>query len=361
MSTPAVSRRFLLFLLLGALALFLYVASPFAKPILVAATFAAVLYPVQERLAVVFRGRRAPGAAILTAAVFAAVGGLLAYLGSTVVGQVVAGVRWLRDALTSEGVAGLVQRLPEPLRSSAARVTGDLPRLVERGRELLEEQGAAAVGGVLSATGLLVVQTLIMLVALYFLLAEGRRLVAWVEDVTPLEQHQVRELLAAFNNAIAAVVVSALATAGVQAVLAFVGYAAAGIPNPLFFAILTFVAALVPLVGSGIVILPVAGLYAATGHPLAGLLLAIWGVGVVGMVDNVLKPALMRRGLAVHVSLVFLSLLGGLATFGPIGFIAGPLTLAFFIATLRMWQRGEAVAAGLVRPSEPTGSQGASP
>ena len=80
-------------------------------------------------------------------------------------------------------------------------------------------------------------------------------------------------------------------------------------------------------------------LHFAAGHHVGGVLLALWGLGAVGTVDNVLKPVLMRRGLAVHISLVFLALLGGLATLGPIGLIAGPLALAFFLATLRIWHR----------------------
>jgi predicted PurR-regulated permease PerM len=346
MIAPAAgSRRFLLALLLGAIALFVYVASPFASPLLVAATLAAVLQPLHVRLTGVLKGRHSISAALLTLAVLLAIAGPVAYLASTLVGQVVAAVRWLREALASEGVAGLIARLPEQLQGIAARVNQEVPQLIDRLREHLgASDGAAALGGVISATGAMVAKTLIMVVALYFLLAEGRRLVEWLEEATPLTVAQVRELLGAFNGAVVAVVVSTFATAGVQAVLALIGYLVAGVPQPVFFAFLTFLAALVPLVGAGIVTLPIAGLLAATGRPVAGGLLALWSVVAVGSVDNVLKPVLMRRGLAVHVSLVFLALLGGLATFGPIGLIVGPLALAFFLATMRIWRREESSA-----------------
>jgi len=340
MPPPQASRRFLLFLTLGSIALFLWVAWPFASPLLVAATIAAVLHPLHLRLTAAFKGRVRLSAAVVTLGTFLAIVGPLAYFGSTLVRQVVAGVRWLREALASEGVAGLVEELPEPLRDVARRLNADIPAMLEQLRDALSlGGGAAALGGVLSATGAFVAKTLIMLVALYFLLAEGRKLLAWIEDVTPIESGQVREILQAFNGAVVAVVVSAFATAGVQATMAFLGYVAAGVPQPVFFGFLTFVAALVPLVGASIVLLPIAGLHVATGHTVAGILLALWGVLAVGTVDNVLKPVLMRRGLAVHVSLVFLALLGGLATFGPIGFLVGPLALAFFLAMLRIWSR----------------------
>jgi predicted PurR-regulated permease PerM len=76
---------------------------------------------------------------------------------------------------------------------------------------------------------------------------------------------------------------------------------------------------------------------------------------VVGTVDNLLKPVLMRRGLSVHVSLVFLALLGGLATFGAAGIIVGPLALAFFLAAVRMWhprQVGDTPAGPRASPNE---------
>ncbi|HSN89901.1 MAG TPA: AI-2E family transporter [Anaeromyxobacteraceae bacterium] len=343
MPPPQTSRRFLLFLTLGSIALFAWVAWPFASPLLVAATIAAVLHPVHVRLTAAFKGREGLSAAVVTLGTFLSIVGPLAYLGSVLIGQVVAGARWLREALASEGVAGLVNDLPEPLRDVARRLNADIPAMLEQLREALPlGGGAAALGGVLSATGAFVAKTVIMLAALYFLLAEGRRLLAWIEGVTPIESGQLREILQAFNGAVVAVVVSTLATAGVQAVLAFLGYLAAGVPQPVFFGFLTFVAALIPLVGAGIVLLPVAGLHVATGHVVAGVLLALWGVLAVSTVDNVLKPVLMRRGLAVHVSLVFLALLGGLATFGPIGFLVGPLALAFFLAMLRIWGRARA-------------------
>jgi predicted PurR-regulated permease PerM len=343
MAQSTTTRRFQLLLLLAALALFLYVASPFAKPVLVAATFAAVLEPVHARLTGALRGRRSTSAALLSAGVVAGILGPIAYLLTVLVRQVVAGVRWVRAALESEGVAGLVERLPDALQGPAAELTADMPLALERAREAFEGiGGAAAVGGIISATGHLVVNTLVMVVALYFLLAEGHRLLEWLDEVTPLGPGEFQELLAAFNGAVGAVVVSAIATAGAQAALAFLGFVVAGVPQPGFFAFVTFLGALVPLAGANLVVLPVALLHYTTGHPLAAGLLAVWSVGVVGTVDNLLKPVLMRKGLSVHVSLIFLALLGGLATFGPVGILVGPLALAFFLAAVRMWHRTQA-------------------
>ncbi len=76
-----------------------------------------------------------------------------------------------------------------------------------------------------------------------------------------------------------------------------------------------------------------------TGHPWAALFLAIWGVVVVGLVDNVVKPLLVKRGLHMHGAIVFFALLGGLAAFGTVGLLLGPLIVAFFLALLRIHER----------------------
>lgn len=334
------ASRFFLVLLLLAIGAFLYVASPFAKPVLVALTFAAVLNPVHRWLTERLRGRRSLSAALVAAGLLVAIVGPLAYFGTVLLQQGLAGVRWLREALASEGVAGLIEHLPESLQGAAQRIAADLPAHLDRLKALATQAGSAsAVGGILSATGGLLVGLFVMIVALYFVLEQGPQLLAWLDKVTPLGPGQLTELLRSFHGAVVAVVVSTVATAGVQAVLAALGYWAAGIPNPIFFGLATFVSGLIPVVGPSLVTLPICGIWYATGHKLAGILLLVWSIGAVSGVDNVLKPALIRRGLAVHISLIFLALLGGLASFGPIGLLVGPLTLAFFISALRIWQR----------------------
>jgi predicted PurR-regulated permease PerM len=86
-----------------------------------------------------------------------------------------------------------------------------------------------------------------------------------------------------------------------------------------------------------------------TGHGSAALFLALWGILVVGFVDNLVKPLLMRGRLEVHGALIFFALLGGLATFGPVGLVAGPLTLSFFLAVMRIAER-ERLGLSLERP-----------
>jgi predicted PurR-regulated permease PerM len=200
-------------------------------------------------------------------------------------------------------------------------------------------RAAAAVGAALSATGAVIFQLVMLLIALYFLLVQGDELVTWVDGVSPLERGQTRELLSEFKNVSFAVIVSTVITAGVQAAAALIGYLIARVPHPIFFAGVTFFAAFIPAVGAGAICLVAALLIFATGHPYLALFLAVWGLAVVGLVDNLVKPLLIRAGMQMGGAIVFFALVGGIGAFGGVGLLLGPLVVAFFLALLRMYQR----------------------
>jgi predicted PurR-regulated permease PerM len=106
-----------------------------------------------------------------------------------------------------------------------------------------------------------------------------------------------------------------------------------------FFALATFLLALVPFVGATAVVIAIAVVKVATGHAGAGIFLAVYGFAVVAMVDNVVKPVFIRGGVPIHGAVIFFALFGGLAAFGPIGFLVGPLAISFVVAVVRMYRR----------------------
>jgi predicted PurR-regulated permease PerM len=195
------------------------------------------------------------------------------------------------------------------------------------------------VGGFLGATTRAIVQVVMMLIALFFLLIDGHALVEWVTDVAPLKRNHVRELMTDFRKVTVAVLVSTVATAAIQAAVALVGYLIAGVPHWMFFTFVTFVMAFVPAVGAGGAGLAAAALVFFGGHTYRALFLAVWALVPVGLSDNFVKPYLIRGGVSIHGAVVFFALLGGLAAFGPIGLLLGPLSVAFFLAVVRIVRR----------------------
>lgn len=340
------NRRAFLFLVAVAIILIVLVARPFFEALFFGAVLAGALYPLVTRLTAKLRMKsRGPATLIILLAVLLLLVGPITALVAFIVGQSVEAVRSVTTVLKSEGMTGLVDLLPSTMQRFANWVLSRAPEaqaLVDQLAQTLSGQGgkaAAAVGGVLGATGTLVVQTVMMLIALYFFLTDGGTLVHWLEQVSPLKKGQTRELMLEFKRTSGSVIVSTVATAGVQTIAAFVGYLIARMPYPVFFATLTFFIAFIPAVGAGSVVVLAALILLAMGKTGAAIFLAIWGVVVVGLSDNVVKPILVKRGMDLHGAVVFFALLGGLSAFGLAGLVVGPLAVAFFLAVVRIWHR----------------------
>jgi predicted PurR-regulated permease PerM len=339
--TEVHARRTLVFLVLVALALTAVIVRPFWIAFFLAAVVAAALDPAMEWLSARFRGRRALASAVLTLGVLLLVVLPVATLGAVLVNEAIDGVDWLRKTIQGEGVWGVVERLPGPAQRAAKELLEAFPQPQQELQRLAGAQGkgaAVAVGGALAATGTAVFQTVMMLIALFFLLVDGRGLVAWIDARVPLRPGQLRALLGDFRQTSVSVLVASVGTAAIQTFVALVGYLVARAPNIPFLALATFVLALVPAVGGAVMVVGVAALLFLTGHPYAGLFLAVWGVGVVSLSDNVARPFLLKGGLELHGGVVFFGLLGGLAVFGGIGLVLGPLIVTFLVAALRLYR-----------------------
>lgn len=344
----ASSRRFTLFLVLLAVALVLWVARPFWSAFFLAAVLAAAFDGWTGRLARLLGGRRGPAAALVVLGVVLVIVVPLAGLATVLVRQAIDGVGWVRQALAAGGVWGLVHRLPAPLAHAVERLVAAIPNPEQRLQAAAGAgggQAAAAVGGLLAATGETAFHLAMTLVALYFLLVDGARLVDWLDENVPLGPGQLRALLQDFRRTSVSVLVATLATAGIQTLTAVAGYVVTRAPNPLFLALVTFVFALVPALGGTAAVLAVAALLAATGHVIQGIVLAAWGIVLVALADNVARPYLLKGGMALHGGIVFFALLGGVAAFGAVGLVAGPLVVTFLVSALRTWRRERAAAA----------------
>jgi predicted PurR-regulated permease PerM len=336
------ARRFMFVLLLGSILLVGAVIWPMAEALLVAAVLAASLAPLQWRLAAKLRGRRKLSAGILVSAVLVLLIGPVIGLSAFAIREAGVGVKFILETVRGKGMAGLIERLPGPLDRYAteglARL-GDLGQMIENQISAQGQAAASAVGSALVATGSLLFQGTMMLIALFFLLASGDVLLGWMDSVSPLRRGQTRELLTEFRTVASAVLVSTLITSGVQAVAALVGYLVTGVPHPIFFAVVTFFVAMIPAIGAAAVCVFAALILLVTGHPYAALLLAIWGIVVVGLIDNVAKPFLIKGDVELDGAVVFFALVGGIAAFGMVGLLIGPLAVALFLALLRMYKR----------------------
>ena len=124
---------------------------------------------------------------------------------------------------------------------------------------------------------------------------------------------------------------------GVRGVLTSVGLSVAGFERAVLWGSIAAFCALVPSVGTAIVLVPAFLYLIFTGNYLWAVFVAVWGMLVVGLIDNILAPYLISRRSSLHPFLVLVSVLGGVVVFGPIGFIIGPVTMSLFLVLLELY------------------------
>jgi predicted PurR-regulated permease PerM len=173
----------------------------------------------------------------------------------------------------------------------------------------------------------------IMLYLLFFFLRDVAELVRKVRTAVPLEETHKRRLQLKFNRVVRATVKGNLVVAVTQGALGGAIFWFLDIPSALLWAVLMGFLSLLPAVGAGIVWAPVAVYFLLSGMIWQGVVLALFGVFVIGLVDNVLRPILVGKDTRMPDYMILISTLGGLAVFGLNGFVIGPLIAALFMSS----------------------------
>ncbi|MGP1629077.1 MAG: AI-2E family transporter [Giesbergeria sp.] len=183
----------------------------------------------------------------------------------------------------------------------------------------------------------------VMLYLLFFLLRDGRALVARIRNAVPLDDAHKTQLSTKFTTVIRATLKGNLMVAASQGLLGGLIFWVLGVQAPVLWGVLMAFLSLLPAVGAGLIWGPVAIYFYATGATWQGVVLTAFGVLVIGMVDNVLRPILVGRDTKMPDYVVLISTLGGLTLLGLNGFIIGPVIAALFMACWDLFAPGDAV------------------
>jgi predicted PurR-regulated permease PerM len=172
----------------------------------------------------------------------------------------------------------------------------------------------------------------VMLYLLFFLLRDGSSLTRRIRQAIPLRDVQRAALLAKFTLVVRATVKGSILVAAIQGALGGMIFWVIGVHAPLLWAVLMGFLALLPAVGASIVWLPVALFLLLSGSIWKATLLVAFGMLVIGLVDNLLRPILVGQSTRLPDYVVLISTLGGISVFGLNGLIIGPVIAAMFIA-----------------------------
>ena len=191
--------------------------------------------------------------------------------------------------------------------------------------------------GALKALSTTLWQFSLVLFALYYFLKDGVKFLHWVMHLTPLPGSLEREIFQRFRDVSESAFYGTFLTAIIQGALGGVGFAIAGLPALIWGVAMAFLS-LIPMVGAAIVWAPAAIYLFAMNRVGAGIFLVIWGVVVIGMSDNLLRPVLMKGKSALHPLLIFFAIIGGVFSFGLLGILLGPLAIVLVIAMLQAYE-----------------------
>lgn len=331
-STRHIELGFFSLLALAAATVSFFIFKPYLSALFVALVFSIVFRPVYEAIAA--RVRRAGLSAFLTLLFLL----LVVLTPATLFGFFLFDdAQRLYQSLSADGV--VTNRLDAAFAPAERLVQGLIPDAKIRVSDYLD--GALSFllenfGGVFRRAVGFVFKTFIMLLALFYLFRDGKRFRSYIISLSPLANEYDERILKRLEGAIASVVQGKLLIIFIQGILASIGFWLFGLPHPVLLGALVSLAALIPAVGVGLVFIPVVLYVLATGEVALSIGLLVFGIAL-GAVDNLLGPVLYERGLQTHPLLILLSVLGGLALFGPVGFLAGPVTLSLLLALVDIY------------------------
>lgn len=211
----------------------------------------------------------------------------------------------------------------------------DLPSIQQRLAESSSEIGqflASQAVNIGQNTVHILASTGVLLYVLFFLLRDGGQLAAMFYRAIPLDDEPKNHLLGKFAAVIKATVKGNVAVAIVQGALGGIILWALGIQGVILWSVVMAFLSLLPAVGSGLIWGPIALYFLATGATWQGVVLLAYGVCVIGMVDNVLRPVLVGKNTKMPDYVVLVSTIGGMSLFGLNGFVIGPMIAALFMA-----------------------------
>jgi predicted PurR-regulated permease PerM len=321
---------------LALLAYFIYLLfRPFLVPLAWAAIVAAVFHPFHSRLAARWGD---PWASALSTFVVTVV--IIAPI-------LVVMTLFVEEASQAISSVDLSLRSPAFTRIEAvwarlqARLFGrnvsDLNDLVREASTWAAALIAGQAGVLLRNLVVFLFDLVVMLFAVFFFFRDGLAMVAGLRRVLPFRTEFSDMMIAQANELIQASVIAGLIVAAVQGALGGITFAILGLNAPVFWGVVMAFFALLPVAGAWVIWVPAAVWLLVSGSIGRGIALIIVGTFVVGLVDNVLRPALVSGRTQLNGLLIFVSLLGGVGAFGLIGLVLGPVVIATAIGLLEAY------------------------
>jgi len=342
-SAPASALHRSAFLLVVALltVAFCWIVLPFYGAVLWGSALALLFEPLYVRLLFRMKGRRNLAALATLVIILVAVILPLALVGISLVKEVAGVYQRVKTGQINFGsyFAQIVAALPAWASNTLERLgLDDLSLLQAKVAAAITARGEEVAGRAVDIGGNvldLMIEFAIAMYLLFFLLRDGVELTRGIRAAIPLSPSAKDIVIERFTTVIRATVKGNVLVAAVQGALGGLAFWFLGVHAPMLWAVVMAFLSLLPAVGAALIWVPVALYLFAVGHVAQGIGLSLFGVFVIGLIDNVLRPILVGQDTQLPDYVILITTLGGIALIGINGFVVGPLIAALFVA---VWQ-----------------------
>jgi predicted PurR-regulated permease PerM len=311
----------------------------FLVPLGWAAVFAVIFHSLNERLARKWGRNLSAALSTIGVTLILVVPSLLLMI--LFVREGVDATRAVEASITAGEYGGFSRAWTWIAAHLAARSALDLPELVRQGASRLGEYLASELGAVLRNVVLFLFELVVMLFALFYFLRDAKAIMRRIRLFLPFEESMREKMLGEARDLIFASVTTSLVIAAVQGVLCGGAFAIVGLGSSLFWGVLMAFLSLLPVVGAWPVWIPACIWLFSTGHFVRAVILVGICGGLGATIDNILRPLLLGGRSSLNGLLVFISVLGGIAVFGVLGVVLGPIVVATAVGVLDVYSQKE--------------------
>ena len=333
------------FFLLLCLTLYLcyQVVSPFFHSFVLAAIVSALSYPAYSRCLNKMGGRRVLAASSMLFLVTLLVAVPVTFFLAALIPQAVKNISYITQWLTEQHLGDIAATYLDPLLSwvdenfpefevATIDIRGSLLDLSRKTGQLVLSYGTVIAGNTLK----IIAHFLLVLLFMFYFYLNGPALLKKITYLSPLKPHQTSKVIESLRSVSRSVFIGGLLIAVAQGTVGGIGLAYVGVPG-LFWGTMMGFTSLVPVVGTSLVWLPTSVYLFISGETTHAIMIVVWSIAVVGSIDTILRPLLLRDSAPVPVVFLFISILGGVNAFGMLGILYGPMIIGLVVVMLTIY------------------------
>ena len=335
------SRYFLLVVLIGIGIIFFNMLKIFFIPIILAAVFVVLFYPLYGWVLKLFRNKKSLSSLVCC---FILLSGLITpvfILGNLVSGEAISlyqNVEQKVQKIIQKGNGRVLQNIQEYKWIKKLHLDKiDWQASIQESTKAAAKLLATVINKASKETFQLIANLFLAFFAMFYFFRDGDKLIQRLKYLSPLADKYKEELFIRFTSVSRATIKGSVVVALIKGFLGGLTFWIFGINSPVLWGVVMAILSIIPLLGAWLVMYPAAVILLFLGHIWQGIAMFLISTLIISSIDNILQPRLVGRSTGLHDLLIFFSTLGGISVFGVMGFIVGPIIAALFVSILDVY------------------------